>query len=196
MADIPDISRSVHLSASAGSGKTRALTERYIGLLDQLDRDGLGLDQAVAITFTDKAAAEIKKRVMDRLPEPMLKRIVRGRQDLRISTIHSFCMNLLKRFPLEAGLPPDFGILDDRDRTFLVRQAVELALEDLDAEPSAASLAHHSADSLIDIATALLSVRSRLKRIEIDAGGPAQMSRNLAAGLAVDSSESELPGRL
>ena len=189
---MPDTSRSVHLSASAGSGKTRALTERYLSLLDLLDRDGLGLDQAVAITFTDKAAAEIKKRVMDRLPEPMLKRIVRGRQDLRISTIHSFCMNLLKRYPLEAGLPPDFGILDDRDKAFLVERAVEDSLEELDTDPAAAVLAHFTADGLAGIASALLAVRSRLKRIEIDAGGPEQMYRNLETGLAVARSEAEL----
>ncbi len=187
-----DTFRSVHLSASAGSGKTRALTRRYLDLLNLLEKDGLGLDQAMAITFTDKAAAEIKKRVMDRLEEPMLKKIVRGRQDLRISTIHSFCMNLLKRYPLEAGLPPDFGILDDRDKAFLVRRAVEDSLEDLDADPSSAALAHFSADGLADAAGALLAVRSRLKRIEIDAGGPEQMERNLASGLAAAVSESEL----
>src|SRR3990170_4398437 len=99
-----DTGTSVHLSASAGSGKTRALKDRYLALLDVLDSRGLNVDQAVAITFTDKAAAEIKERVMRGLSEPMLKKIIRGRQDLRISTIHSFCMNLLKRYPLEAGL--------------------------------------------------------------------------------------------
>ena len=95
MDNAPDTSRSVHLSAAAGSGKTRALKDRYLALLDVLDRSGLALDQAVAITFTEKAAAEIKERVMRDLPEGMLKKIIRGRQDLRISTIHSF-----SRFPL------------------------------------------------------------------------------------------------
>src|SRR5574341_2558310 len=84
-----DTAKSVHLSASAGSGKTRALKERYLALLDALDTRGLNIDQAVAITFTEKAAAEIKERVLRDLPEPMLKKIIRGRQDLRISTIHS-----------------------------------------------------------------------------------------------------------
>ncbi len=81
-----DTTKSIHLSASAGSGKTRALKERYLAILDVLDRRGLNIDQAVAITFTDRAAAEIKKRVMNGLPEGMLKKIIRGRQDLRIST--------------------------------------------------------------------------------------------------------------
>src|SRR5512136_1143431 len=126
------MARFIHLSASAGSGKTRALTKRCVALLQELTTRGLNIDQAVAITFTEKAAAEIKERVLGVLPEEMLKKIIRGRQDLRISTIHSFCMNLLKRYPLEAGLPPDFGILDERDKANKVRQAVEAALEDLD----------------------------------------------------------------
>ena len=135
MNDAIDTSKSIHLSASAGSGKTRALKDRYLALLDVLDHAGLNIDQAVAITFTDKAAAEIRERVMQGLPEPMLKKIIRGREDLRISTIHSFCMNLLKRYPIEAGLPPDFGVLDERDRVYKVRQAVEDALEESGGDP-------------------------------------------------------------
>ena len=136
MSKTADTSKSVHLSASAGSGKTRALKDRYLALLDVLDHRGLNIDQAVAITFTDKAAAEIKERVMHDLPEPMLKKIIRGRQDLRISTIHSFCMNLLKRYPLEAGLPPDFGVLDDRDKAYKIQKAIEDALEESDRDPA------------------------------------------------------------
>src|SRR3989337_1748739 len=130
-----DTGKSVHLSASAGSGKTRALKDRYLALLDVLDNRGLNIDQSVAITFTDKAAAEIKERVMRDLPEPMLKKIIRGRQDLPISTIHSFCMNLLKRYPLEAGLPPDFGVLDARDQASKIQKAIEDSLEESDPDP-------------------------------------------------------------
>jgi len=65
--DISETARTVHLSASAGSGKTRALKDRYLALLDLLDSRGLGIDQAVAITFTDKAAAEIRERVREKL---------------------------------------------------------------------------------------------------------------------------------
>ena len=68
MSKAADTGKSVHLSASAGSGKTRALKDRYLALLDVLDNRGLNIDQSVAITFTDKAAAEIKERVMRDLP--------------------------------------------------------------------------------------------------------------------------------
>ena len=170
--------RFIHLSASAGSGKTRELTNRYVRLLGKLTALKLGIDQAVAITFTDKAAAEIKDRVLKELPEELLKTIIRGRQDVRISTIHSFCMNLLKRYPLEAGLPPDFGILDERDKSYKVRQAVEEALEGMDRGDLLA-LQGLSSRELVDAAESLLAVRTGLKRMEIDAGGP----KNLLAGL-------------
>src|SRR5512139_706598 len=193
----PDTSRSVHLSASAGSGKTRALKDRYLALLDVLDHRGLSIDQAVAITFTDKAAAEIKERVMHDLPEAMLKKIIRGRQDLRISTIHSFCMNLLKRYPLEAGLPPDFGVLDERDRASKVLRAIEDALEEMDREQEVmAPLRGYTADELIGAIDALLSLRTRLKRLEIDAGGPDGMRARLSAGMGTDDAATELAALL
>lgn len=188
-----DTGRSVHLSASAGSGKTRALKERYLALLAVLDDRGLGIDQAVAITFTEKAAAEIKERVMRDLPEPMLKKIIRGRQDLRISTIHSFCMNLLKRYPLEAGLPPDFGVVDSRDQAAKIQKAIEDTLEGSDRDQELmAPLKNFTVTGLISTIEFLISIRSRLKRMEIDAGGPDGLLRSIRAGMEIDSAEAEL----
>jgi ATP-dependent helicase/nuclease subunit A len=190
-----DTGKSVHLSASAGSGKTRALKDRYLALLDVLDNRGLNIDQAVAITFTDKAAAEIKERVMHDLPESMLKKIIRDRQDLRISTIHSFCMNLLKRYPLEAGLPPDFGVLDARDQTYKIQKAIEDALEESDRDQAImAPLRDFTADDLIATIEFLLSIRSRIKRMEIDAGGPEKLLRSVRSGMGVEQADTELRG--
>lgn len=192
-----DIARFIHLSASAGSGKTRALTQRYVALLQELTARGLNIDQAVAITFTDKAAAEIKERVLDVLPEDLLKKIIRGRQDLRISTIHSFCMNLLKRYPLEAGLPPDFGILDERDKSFKIRQAVEAALEDLDRDRGVMGpLREFSANELVGLVEFLLTLRTRLKRMEIDTGGQAGLLKALRRGMELDRADAELKALL
>ncbi len=193
----PNTQTSIHLSASAGSGKTRALKERYLALVEQLDLRGLGIDQAVAITFTDKAAAEIKERVLRGLPEHLLKKIIRGRQDLRISTIHSFCMNLLKRYPLEAGLPPDFGVLDSRDQAYNIRRAVEEALEYADRDAALmAPLRHLSAGELIDLVEFLISKRSRLKRLEIDTGGMDGLLASVAAGMNITEAREELRGIL
>ncbi|HAK59238.1 MAG TPA: hypothetical protein DCO77_02495, partial [Nitrospiraceae bacterium] len=188
-----DPSKSVHLSASAGSGKTRALKDRYLALLAELEGNRLHLDQAVAITFTDKAAAEIKERVMQDLPEDMLKKIIRGRQDLRISTIHSFCMNLLKRYPLDAGLPPDFGVLDARDQAYKIQKSIEDALEESDGDPGIMGpLKDYSADELIETIEFLISIRSRLKRMEIDAGGLEGLVRSLHRGMAMEEVEAEM----
>ncbi len=188
-----DTRKSVHLSASAGSGKTRALKERYLALLANLNKNGLHFDQVVAITFTDKAAAEIKKRVMSDLPETMLKKIIHGTQDLRISTIHSFCMNLLKQYPLEAGLPPDFGILDSRDQAYKIKKAVEDALEDSTyANDPSSPLSTFSIDELVEKITYLLSIRSRLKRIEIDAGGPEGLLQTFRQGMGKDANYEEV----
>lgn len=193
MSKATDTDKSIHLSASAGSGKTRALKDRYLGLLDVLDNRGLNIDQAVAITFTDKAAAEIKDRVMHDLPEAMLKKIIRGRQDLRISTIHSFCMNLLKRYPLEAGLPPDFGVLDARDQAYKIQKAIEDALEESDRDPAIMDpLRDFTADDLVATIEFLLSIRSRLERMEIDAGSPDGLLRSVRTGMGVEQAEAEL----
>jgi ATP-dependent helicase/nuclease subunit A len=193
MDNASNTTKSIHLSASAGSGKTRALKDRYLALLDVLDNRGLNIDQAVAITFTDKAAAEIKERVMRDLPEPMLKKIIRGSQDLRISTIHSFCMNLLKRYPLEAGLPPDFGVLDARDQAYKIQKAIEDTLEESDRDQELMSpLRNFTTDALIETTAFLLSIRSRLKRMEIDTGGPDGMLRAVRTGMGIDHAGSEL----
>ncbi len=187
-----DTRKSVHLSASAGSGKTRALKDRYLAILDVLDSQGLNIDQTVAITFTDKAAAEIKERVMKDLSEAMLRKIIRGRQDLRISTIHSFCMNLLKRYPLEAGLPPDFGVLDARDQAYTIQRAIGDTLEESSRDPQImAPLGNLTADELISMIEYLMSIRSRLKRMEIDAGGTESLVQSVRTGSGMARNETE-----
>ncbi|MEQ1936205.1 MAG: UvrD-helicase domain-containing protein, partial [Fimbriimonadaceae bacterium] len=96
------------VSASAGTGKTLVLVERYMRLT--LGESAIRPDQILAITFTRKAAAEMKRRIVDQLN-------ARGRPDLAqiaetgpIQTIHGFCQRLLVENCLSAGLDPDFGI--------------------------------------------------------------------------------------
>ena len=102
-------------------------------------------------------------------------------------------MNLLKRYPLEAGLPPDFGVLDSRDQAFKIQQAIEETLEESDRDPAImASLREFTADDLIATIGFLLSIRSRLKRMEIDAGGPDGLLRFIQAGMAGDPAGREL----
>lgn len=106
--------RSVIVSSPAGSGKTEKLARRYIALL----RDGVDVERILAITFTDKAAAEMKERILRILREGdkgLFNRVVSKMPLMRVSTIHSFCGNILRRFSFEAGVDPNYRIEDSID---------------------------------------------------------------------------------
>ena len=114
------------LEAGAGTGKTSILVERFVNCL----RSGAELTSVAAITFTDKAAGELRERITRRLQEllsgskpdeesPLLpeeRKIVQDALDaidtVVVSTIHSFAARLLRERPVEAGIDPAFGQLD------------------------------------------------------------------------------------
>ena len=120
-----DPSQNVVLEASAGTGKTRVLVERYVNLL----RAGVDPDHILAMTFTRKAAAEMRERIIDRLREAsrfLARDLARWRDlkdrlgDIAISTIDAFCLSLVREFPLEAGVDPGFDLADDTEMPRLV----------------------------------------------------------------------------
>jgi len=125
-----DPSRNVVLEASAGTGKTRVLVDRYVNLL----RIGVDPDHILAITFTRKAAAEMRERIIDRLREASrlsATDLARWRDlkdrlsDIAISTIDAFCLSLLREFPLEADIDPAFDLADDTEVPRLVAEALD-----------------------------------------------------------------------
>ncbi len=115
---------SVSLAAGAGCGKTFVLTERFITELDSAGaRAAADLDQLVAITFTDAAAREMRDRIRGRAFQRLQsastdaeaaawQRLMRSMDAARISTIHAFCAALLRQHAVEAGLDPQFEVLD------------------------------------------------------------------------------------
>ncbi len=128
-----DPAQNVVLEASAGTGKTRVLVERYVNLL----RAGVEPDHILAITFTRKAAAEMRQRIIDRLKEASRQsEIDAGRwrdlkerlADIAISTIDAFCLSLLREFPLEADVDPGFELADDTEAPRLVAESLDRAL--------------------------------------------------------------------
>ena len=128
-----DPTRNIVLEASAGTGKTRVLVERYVNLI----RAGVDPDHILAITFTRKAAAEMRDRIITRLREgSRLSQadLVRWRDlkdrlgDIAISTIDAFCLSLLREFPLEAGVDPGFDLADDTEVPRLVAESMDQAL--------------------------------------------------------------------
>jgi ATP-dependent helicase/nuclease subunit A len=131
--DAVDPARNVVLEASAGTGKTRVLVERYVNLL----RAGVDPDHILAITFTRKAAAEMRDRIIERLREASRLsefdratwRALRVRLgDIAISTIDAFCLALLREFPLEADVDPGFDLADDTEVPRLIEESLTQAL--------------------------------------------------------------------
>ena len=112
--------------AGAGSGKTRVLVERFLAAVRE---DGVAVDRILAITFTEKAAAELRSRVRERLLEANDREAARQAESAAISTIHGFCSRLLRAHALDAGLDPDFRVLDEVESARLALDAFDAALE-------------------------------------------------------------------
>ena len=126
----------VAVTAGAGTGKTRTLVARYLALL----ADGLPLRQIVAVTFTRKAAREMRNRVRQEIGAYLSGGLADAGEsrkwqaayyDLdaaRIGTIHNLCGEILRAHPAEAGIDPRFAVLDETQAALLAQEAVEAAL--------------------------------------------------------------------
>ncbi|HEX4805529.1 MAG TPA: UvrD-helicase domain-containing protein [Conexibacter sp.] len=125
------------LTANAGSGKTSVMAERYVRLASEPDTD---VGRILAITFTEKAAAELKTRVRARFEALGDGERARATEGAWISTIHGFCARLLRAHALAAGVDPRFAVLDERVARRLAADAFQAALEDLVAAHGDAAL--------------------------------------------------------
>ncbi|MEF9962311.1 MAG: UvrD-helicase domain-containing protein [Erysipelotrichaceae bacterium] len=113
----------VRIIAGAGSGKTRVITTRIAYLVNEMH---VYPNKILAITFTNKAANEMKERVRSLLED--------GSAGIQISTIHSFCVRLLREDIKELGYPANFTILDGDDQKSILREAyreLEVDVKDL-----------------------------------------------------------------
>lgn len=130
-----NIDKHISLTANAGSGKTFVLSKRYLEIALKKD---VTLRNIAAITFTDKAASELYKKIaheieekMAAAAEPKLKRkleiLRRQLISANISTIHSFCIDILRQFPVEAGIDANFTPIDET----VSNEIVELSIEDV-----------------------------------------------------------------
>ena len=103
----------IRVVAGAGSGKTKTLTARYMYLVEML---GISTANILCVTFTNKAAAEMKKRIRKQLPD----------QDLgRITTFHGFCVGLLKEDCHVVQYPTTFIVLDEEDKEAMLKTVFE-----------------------------------------------------------------------
>ncbi|HEY8264842.1 MAG TPA: UvrD-helicase domain-containing protein, partial [Methyloceanibacter sp.] len=163
-----DPDASAWVSANAGTGKTAVLVRRVLRLL----LAGVEPERILCLTYTKNAAAEMENRLLKELAnwatdstEGLRKRIealtgaaskpdlidrarrlfartLEAKGGLKIYTIHGFCERVLQRFPLEAGIAPNFGVLDGREATLLRSEAFDTIITriaaDSDSQPSEA----------------------------------------------------------
>jgi len=136
---VETLDRSLVVTAGPGAGKTRVLVERVLRILE----GGLAnMEEIVAITFTNKAANEMKTKIRlalrelaRRAPSRRWHEAMRQLETAAISTIHGFCARLLRAHPVEAQVDPEFTILDEfRSRVLLLRAVEEVIEENLEAE--------------------------------------------------------------
>ncbi|HEV2674820.1 MAG TPA: double-strand break repair helicase AddA [Aliidongia sp.] len=217
---------SVWVAASAGTGKTKVLTDRLLNLLLADVPPG----RLLCLTFTKAAAAEMANRLNERLsgwttegdgklrqdiagligraerdvPPEMLDRarrlfarVLDTPGGMRILTIHAFCQSVLRRFPLEAGLPPQFEVMDDRSATELLEEARQSVLTAARETADDLGLAlgevtrHAGEQAFAELMQALTTERGRLSQMIADAGGLDPYLKHLHRRLGVRPGESE-----
>jgi ATP-dependent helicase/nuclease subunit A len=131
------LNRHLSVTAGPGSGKTTVLVERY---LEILRTQKVSVDNIVAITFTNRAANEMRQRVRREIDDLLRAtsgnerqiwlRHKRALEGAVVTTIHGFCSRLLHEFPVEANIDPQFVLLDEHQSAMMLEAVVEEALTD------------------------------------------------------------------
>ncbi|HEV2264084.1 MAG TPA: double-strand break repair helicase AddA [Stellaceae bacterium] len=215
-----DPAASIWVAASAGTGKTKVLTDRVLALL----LAGNEPARILCLTFTKAAAAEMAIRVGTRLSawatmsdadlRDELKGLVDGDVDvdqlerarqlfarvldapggMRIETIHAFCQSLLRRFPLEAGIPPHFQVMEERSAAEAMERAVAHVLDRArDGKPKILGAALDTVTQLVgesgfvELIGMLAAERERVAAAR--AAGDAQFDARLRARLGLRPGE-------
>ncbi len=118
--------KNILVSAGAGTGKTHVLVERFLHFVTQ---GKMLVTEILALTFTDKAANEMKSRIHRRLGQMGLELARRELESAYISTIHAFATRLLREHPIEAGVDPGFRIVKQEEADLIKEQALDEVLE-------------------------------------------------------------------
>jgi ATP-dependent exoDNAse (exonuclease V) beta subunit len=176
---------SLMVRAGAGTGKTTVLVERFV---TSVVEDDVPVEGILAITFTEKAAAEMKTRVRRRFVELGRRVDARAAEGAWISTIHGFCARVLRAHALSAGIDPDFRVLDELEAQRIAADAFDAALEEfMGTDPERLELvAAYTADQVSDmVRTAYSRLRSQGERRprleELPQPPPAQPPERLEA---------------
>jgi len=224
-----DPQKSVWVAASAGTGKTKVLSDRVLRLL----LSGVNPSKILCLTYTKAAAVEMNSRVADRLSKwavasdaELEKELfslfgqtpgnstefsalkARARQlfatlldvpgGIKIQTIHSFCQEILKRFPLEAGISPYFNVMDDRSAIEAINEVKAKLFQTAGANPDS-KLAqaidyltfHVNESGFSDIINSIIINRGKIDRVIKKYGGIEGLISAIADKLAINDAFSE-----
>jgi ATP-dependent exoDNAse (exonuclease V) beta subunit len=160
------------VEAAAGTGKTTSLVARIVSAIQ---RRRARLREIVAITFTEKAAGELKMRLRERLEETLkddpLREALADLEQSHITTIHSFCAWVLREWPVEAIVDPQFAVADELQRQLLLEEAWEEWLEvELAKNPPPlrqALISGVELDTLPELVALLVDHRDRLVSVSM-----------------------------
>ncbi|MBT8408178.1 MAG: UvrD-helicase domain-containing protein, partial [Alphaproteobacteria bacterium] len=214
--------KSTWLSANAGSGKTRVLTDRVARLLLK----GISPQSVLCLTYTKAAASEMQNRLFKRLgawamlPDADLRKALQDLGEtadvglthartlfaraietpggLRIQTIHSFCASLLRRFPIEAGVSPHFIEMDEIGQSHLISDIIEDMADETAPEAIEALARHLTGEDAAALAKSVVIHRGAFQRpvtcddVAAVFGLPAGADENLAIATAFEGSEAGL----
>lgn len=144
---ITTVDCSLAVTAGAGSGKTRVLVERYLHLLKR----GTNVDQIAAITFTKKAAQEMKERLRTMRPD-----LTESLERAQISTIHSLCQRIVQEHPLQAKIDPRFRVGEEWETRSLLTEVIEEIVMELDA-PESLGTSFDVVDLILDLYETMIS---------------------------------------
>jgi ATP-dependent helicase/nuclease subunit A len=215
-------SASVWVSASAGTGKTRVLIDRLLWLM----LDGTDPARILCLTFTRAAAAEmanrlneelarwatsrpgalaqILQRLTGRMPDDaglararqLFARVLDAPGGIKIATIHAFCQTLLRRFPLEAGVPAEFSVMDERSAREALVEAGERVValtregEHPDLAEALTVVARHAPEERFGVLMAELAAE-RGKLGKVVGKGHAELHAELCAALGLPAGATE-----
>ncbi len=150
----------VFVSAGAGTGKTTVLVERFARAVTER---GLGIDSVLVITYTERAAGELRERIRRRLSDAGRRDLARELDRAWISTIHGFCARLLRAHPFEAGVDPRFRVLDDSQARVVRAAAFQVALAEHCADRDPERLRLLTTYGARGLETMLTAVHERLR---------------------------------
>lgn len=176
---VSDIKDSHFISAGAGAGKSTSIVSRIVNVICNEDSDKrLPINQIVAVTFTEKAAKELRHKLRSKLEKVQLdqdsletsralaQKALHELDSAAIGTIHSFALSLLRQYPIEAGLPLGFSVVDAGESKRTARQLAQDIVSQLYSTAASESiqlLSEYEIElrHILDLVTELQATHSR-----------------------------------